>query len=58
MRLALQADQAAIRMESISDTELADATMEYIDNVDDVDDQKAQEVAGKFSDFSDAVEVK
>ena len=32
MQLALQADQAAIRMESISDTEIADASMEYIDS--------------------------
>lgn len=53
MSLALQADQAAIRMESISDTEIADATMEYIDNVEEVDAQKAQEVAEKFAEFDE-----
>lgn len=51
MSLALQADQAAIRMESISDTEIADATMEYVDNVDEVDEEKAKAVAEKFSTF-------
>lgn len=57
MSLALQADQAAIRMESISDTEIADATMEYVDNVDEVNEERAQEVAQKFADF-DGEEVK
>lgn len=51
MSLALQADQAAIRMESISDTAIADATMEYIDNVEELDAQKVQDVADKFADF-------
>lgn len=32
MQLAIQADQAAIRMESISDTDITDATLEYMDN--------------------------
>lgn len=36
MQLAIQADQAAIRMESIEDTAIADATMEYVDGVEDV----------------------
>lgn len=38
MQLAMQADQAAIRMESIEDTAIADATMEYVDSVEDVSD--------------------
>jgi len=38
MQLAIQADQAAIRMESIEDTAIADATMEYVDGVEDVTD--------------------
>lgn len=42
MQLAMQADQAAIRMESISDTEIADATLEYVDNTDEV--AEAEEV--------------
>lgn len=53
MQLALQADQAAIRMESISDTEIADATMEYLDNTEEVDETKAQEVADKFAEFEE-----
>jgi len=51
MTLALQADQAAIRLESIADTDIADATMEYVDNVDEVKEQKAQHVEQLFSDF-------
>lgn len=51
MQLAIQADQAAIRMESVSDTEIAEATIEYVDNVDEIDEQKAQAVAEKFKDF-------
>ena len=38
MQLAMQADQAAIRMESIEDTAIADATMEYVDGVEVVTD--------------------
>lgn len=38
MQLAMQADQAAIRMESIEDTAITDATMEYVDSVEDVSD--------------------
>ena len=38
MQLAIQADQAAIRMENIEDTAIADATMEYVDGVEDVTD--------------------
>lgn len=55
MTLALQADQAAIRMESISDTEIADATMEYVDNVDEVvvDEETTKKVAEKFDGFND-----
>lgn len=45
MQLALQADQAAIRMESISDTEIADASMEYIDStVSDAEEAPAEAV--------------
>lgn len=52
MQLAMQADQAAIRMESISDTDIVDASMEYVDNIDDeVDDETAKKVAEKFKDF-------
>ena len=36
MQLALQADQAAIRLDNVADTDIADATMEYIDNVEEV----------------------
>lgn len=43
MQLAIQADQAAIRMESIEDTAIADATMEYVDGVEDVSDVTATE---------------
>ena len=53
MTLALQADAATIRMESIADTEIADATMEYIDNAEDVDAQKAQATAAKFAEFEE-----
>lgn len=38
MQLAMQADQAAIRMESIEDTAIADATMEYVDGAEEVSD--------------------
>jgi recombination protein RecT len=38
MQLAMQADQAAIRMESIEDTAIADATLEYVDNSEGVSD--------------------
>lgn len=58
MSLALQADQAAIRMESVSDTDIADATMEYIDNVEEVDEKKAKQVADKFADFEDTTKSK
>lgn len=43
MQLAMQADQAAIRMESIEDTNIADATMEYVDNVEDVTEEETPE---------------
>lgn len=43
MQLAMQADQAAIRMESIEDTDIADATMEYVDNVEDVTEEETPE---------------
>lgn len=43
MQLAIQADQAAIRMESIEDTDIADATMEYVDNVEDVTEEETPE---------------
>lgn len=43
MQLAMQADQAAIRMESIEDTAIADATMEYVDNVEEVTEEETPE---------------
>lgn len=43
MQLAMQADQAAIRMESIEDTDIADATMVYVDNVEDVTEEETPE---------------
>lgn len=43
MQLAMQADQAAIRMESIEDTSIADATMEYIDNAEEVSGDQSEE---------------
>lgn len=43
MQLAMQADQAAIRMESIEDTDIADATMEHVDNVEDVTEEETPE---------------
>lgn len=55
MTLALQADQAAIRLESISDTDITDATMEYIDNADDdrpSDEDTAKKVGDMFADFN------
>lgn len=58
MSLALQADQAAIRMESISDTAITDATMEYIDNAEEIDEQKVAETAEKFKDFNVEAEAK
>ncbi len=53
LTLALQADQAAIRMGSIADTEIADATMEYIDNTEETysDEETAKKVAQKFESF-------
>lgn len=42
MQLAMQADQAAIRMESIEDTAIADATMEYVDNVEEDEETTEQ----------------
>lgn len=38
MLLAMQADQASIRLDSIEDTDIADATMEYIDNAEVVEE--------------------
>lgn len=60
MQLAIQADQAAIRMESISDTDIVDASMEYVDNIDDeeVDEETAKKVAEKFKDFDAKIEDK
>lgn len=52
MQLALQADQAAIRLDSISDSSLADATLDYLDNAEMLDEQKAQETADMFKDFN------
>jgi len=51
MSLALQADQAAIRMESIADTDITEATMEYVDNVEEVDEEKARKVGEMFEGF-------
>lgn len=58
MSLALQADQAAIRMENISDTAISEATMEYIDNAEELDRREAQEAAEDASRTSQEIAQK
>ena len=43
MQLALQADQAAVRLDNIADTDIADATLEYIDNADEIGSEETSE---------------